>query len=150
MRTCQNPRPGATLVESVFVFPIVFFFVTGLVVGALGIFRYQETAYLARETARYACVHGTQYARDAGVPAPTDQQIFATIVGAQMVSLDPTQLSATITWNTSNSPTHPSYTAGNIVSVTNTVRVTVTYQWFPEWFLGGFTLTSTSEVPMAY
>jgi Flp pilus assembly protein TadG len=150
MRTNPNARRGATLVESAFVFPIVFLFVAGLVVGAMGIFRYQETAYLARETARYACVHGTQYSREAGVPAPTSQQLFATIVGAQMVSLDPTQLSATITWNSSNSPTHPTDTGGNIVAVTNTVRVTVTYQWIPESFLGGFTLTSTSEMPMAY
>jgi hypothetical protein len=116
----------------------------------MGIFRYQETAYLARETARYACVHGNQYSREAGVPAPTSQQLFATVVGNQMVSLDPTQLSATITWNSSNSPTHAAYANGNIVSVTNTVRVTVTYQWIPEWFLGGVTLSSTSEMPMAY
>ena len=33
---------------------------------------------------------------------------------------------------------------------TNRVRVTVTYRWLPEMFLGGKTMTSTAEVAVAY
>jgi hypothetical protein len=35
-----------------------------------------------------------------------------------------------------------------VLPVTNTVTVTVSYNWIPEAFLGGITLTSTSTVPM--
>jgi hypothetical protein len=35
--------------------------------------------------------------------------------------------------------------------VTNTVRVTITYQWFPELFVvGPVNLRSTSEIPMSF
>ena len=39
---------------------------------------------------------------------------------------------------------------GQSVVIQNTVSVTVTYQWVPEAFLGGMTLSSTSECPMSY
>ncbi len=37
----------------------------------MGIYRYQQVASLAREGARYASVHGSQYAADTGNAAAT-------------------------------------------------------------------------------
>jgi len=55
----HNParRRGAPLVECAFIIPLTFLLVAGLVVCAMGVFRYQQMAHLAREAARYAAVH---------------------------------------------------------------------------------------------
>src|SRR5215211_5088715 len=57
-------RRGTSLVEAAFALPVTFFLLFALVVGGIGIFRYQQVAHLARETARYAAVHGGQYAKE--------------------------------------------------------------------------------------
>jgi Flp pilus assembly protein TadG len=149
-RARGRPRRGVALVESAFVYPIVFFFVLGLVVGAMGIFRYQEVATLARETARYASVHGTLYARDAGTTPPTAADIYNAVVVNEAVGLDLSKLTYSITWNVSNAPYQSVVVNGNITPAQNTVSVTITYQWVPEAFLGGITLSSTSVMPMTY
>jgi len=60
-------------------------------------------------------------------------------------------LTYSITYNTSNEPFHVRIdSAGNILPVQNTVTVTLTYNWIPEAYLGGITLTSTSVMPMSY
>jgi len=122
-----------------------------LMIGALGIFRYQEVATLAREGARYAVVHGTQYAQDAGVSAPTPSDIYNNAIANRAVALDLTRLSYSITYNVSNQPFHTTIDSNqNIIPIQNTVTVTLTYQWVPEAFLGGITLSSTSVMPMSY
>jgi Flp pilus assembly protein TadG len=146
----QQRRSGATLVECAIVYPITLLFVLGLIIGAMGIFRYQEMASLARETARYAAVHGTQYALDAGVTAPTPDQIFQAVVPPRAAGLDLTKLSYNITYNTNNAPAHIVVQNGDVTPFTNTVTVTLTYQWLPEAFLGGVTLSSTAQIPMSY
>src|SRR5437868_1684036 len=65
---CRNRlarRPGATPVDCAVVAPITFLMILGLVLGAMGVFRYQEVATLAREGARWASVHGGQYTQEA-------------------------------------------------------------------------------------
>lgn len=165
-------RRGAHLVESAFIFPVVMLLVAGLMVGAMGVFRYQETAYLAREAARYAAVHGGQYQKDNAaaiaqgtLPNVTSAYITTNIVQANASSLDPSQLQVTVNFNTTsgsyswddttdNGNRWPYSTVtvnGTNYNATNTVSVTVTYQWIPEWFLiGPITLTSTSVMPMCY
>jgi Flp pilus assembly protein TadG len=150
VRLVRQVRRGATLVESAFIYPVTFLLLVGLVVGSLGMFRYQQMASLSREAARYASVHGQQYARDSGNSAPTPQDIYNTVVAPAAVGIDLNQLSYSITYNTSNDPYRVKIVNGDIVPVTNTVRVTLTYQWLPEAFLGGVTLSSTSEMPMSY
>ena len=54
-------RTGASVVEGAFVYPITFLLLLAIMVGGLGIFRFQEVAHLAREAARYASTHGGQY-----------------------------------------------------------------------------------------
>jgi Flp pilus assembly protein TadG len=143
-------RMGTTAVECAVVYPSVFIFTLGLVIGAAGVFRYQELASLARRAARYAAVHGTQYAKENNTTAPTPDQIYNSVVVPNLVGLDSSKLSYSITYNTSNQPTHTTTVNANVVAVTNTVTVTLTYQWFPEAFLGGITLSSTSTMPMSY
>src|SRR5262245_36171193 len=66
-RSCR----GATVVECAVVYPVTFLLLLGLVIGALGIFRYQEVASLARAGARYASTHGAAYRKDSGLDAGT-------------------------------------------------------------------------------
>ena len=67
------------------------------------------------------------------------------------MALDLTQLTYSVTWSTSNYPYHVVTDANNnLTKVTNTVTVTVNYNWVPEAYFGGMTLTSTSVMPMSY
>ena len=150
MRLQTTKRRGAAIVEAAIVYPLVFLFTIGFVVGVLGIFRYQEVASLSREACRYAAVHGTTYAKDAGVSAPTPQDIYNNIIKARAVALDPSQLTYSITYNTSNAPYHVVVVNNEPVYVYNTVTVVVTYRWVPEGFLGGITLSSSSSMQMCY
>jgi hypothetical protein len=54
-------RSGAYLVECAFILPITFFLLLAIMIGSLGIFRFQECAYLARLGARFGSVRGDNY-----------------------------------------------------------------------------------------
>ena len=151
MRRVLQRRSGATLVECAFIYPVLFLLVLALLVGAAGIFRYSQLASLSREAARYASVHGGQYAQEMKVTAPTPADIYNNVVLPMAVSFDTSQLNYSITYNNSNAPYHTTLDANNnVTSIQNTVTVTLTYQWVPELFLGGVTLSSTSVMPMCY
>ena len=151
MRPAPQRRSGATAVECAFVYPVVFLLLQGLLVGAAGIFRYSQLASLTREAARYASVHGGQYAQEMNVTAPTPDQIFNNVIAPRAVGFDTTQMGYSITYDTTNCPYHTTLDANNnVVPVQNTVTVTLTYQWVPEAFLGGVTLSATSVMPMSY
>lgn len=165
-------RRGAHLVETAFVFPLVMLLVAGLMVGSMGVFRYQEMAYLAREAARFAAAHGGQYQKENAaaitqgtLPNVTSAYLVSNIVQANAVSLDSSRLQVTVNFNTSSGsyswddttdngnrwPYSTLTVNGTNYNVTNTVSVTVTYQWMPEWLVvGPITLTSTSVMPMCY
>jgi Flp pilus assembly protein TadG len=148
LHTPSRRRRGASLVEMAIVFPVIILLLFGLIIGGMGIYRYQQLAHLAREGARYASVHGADSERETGVPAATPQDIYNNAIAPQVVVLDLSKLSYQVTWNSSNSP---STTTNFEQPVGNTVTVTVTYQWFPEWFLiGPITLSSSSTMPMSY
>jgi len=61
LRTNTRKRTGVYTIEAALVFPITFFLLLMIVIGSLGIFRYQECAYLARMGTRYGSVHGDNY-----------------------------------------------------------------------------------------
>lgn len=172
-RLIPTPRRAGVLVEAALVLPVAFLLILGVLIGGMGVFRYQEVAHLARLTARYAAVHGGQYAQDnaaaiaAGtLPNVNNDYLTQNIAAANAVLLNSSQLSvsATITtysgaydWDdtTDNSNRMPYSTYidsnKNAAYRTNTVQVTVSYQWMPEWFLAGpINLTSTAVVPMSY
>jgi hypothetical protein len=139
------------VVECAFVYPVVFLVILGLLVGAAGIFRYSQLASLSREAARYASVHGGQYAQEMKVTAPTPADIYNDVVLPRAAGFDTSQLNYSITYNTSNSPYHTILdSSNNVIPIQNSVTVKLTYQWVPEVYLGGVTLSSTSVMPMAY
>jgi Flp pilus assembly protein TadG len=150
MRLRSRRRLGTTVMECAVIYPLVFLLVIGLVVGACGIFRYQEVASLARRAARYASVHGTDYAKDTGNPAATPTDIYNNAIVPNAVAFNLSNLNYSVTWNASNSPYQPTIVNNYPVAVRNTVTVTVTYQWIPEALFGGITLSSTSVEPMSY
>src|SRR5437870_2161734 len=121
MRLRSPARRGASAIEAAVVYPVALFFVLGLVIGAMGIFRFQETAALAREAARYASVHGTSYAQASGQPAATAQDIYNNAIAPKAVGLDPSKLTYSVAWNQSNSPSQVVTVNGNVTYVTNTV-----------------------------
>jgi Flp pilus assembly protein TadG len=148
--------------------PVALFLVFGMIVGGLGIFRYQEVAHLAREAARYASTHGGKYQQE-GIAQQTSVPSISTVndpnltsyVAGQAVLLDASQLTVNVDWTAPSSYTPrnmPTYmdTNPNLVPpgqsvIYNKVVVTVTYQWFPEaWLIGPINLTCTSEMPMSY
>ena len=142
-------RRGATLVESAFVLSILFFLLLSVVVGGYGVLRYQQLAMLAREGARYASVHGGQYAQETGNAAASPSDIYRVAILPYAVNLDTSKLSYTVSWDTDNMPYH--MTADYEKPVANTVTVTVRYVWVPEAYLvGPITLTSTSTMTMSY
>jgi Flp pilus assembly protein TadG len=159
-------RHGAATVESAVVYGVLFLLTIGLIVGGMGVFRYQETATLAREAARFASVHGGQYAKENPTQPVVDKDYIVTnVVQGNAFSMDTSKLQVQITLNTNSGsydwdntastdnrwPKSYFVSGGQVVSMHNTVTVTVSYTWMPEAFLvGPFTLTSTSVLPMSY
>lgn len=165
-------RRGTHAVECAFVYPVVFFLMIALFVGAMGIFRYLEMSALARRGARYASTHGANYRKDAGLgigtpgtaagssngtfwyqvdptaASGTDQSwagdIYDSSIRDQLVLLDPPSLTCQVGWPpVINQPDNPDNWPGA------TVTVTISYQWMPEMFLvGPITLSSTSKMPI--
>jgi Flp pilus assembly protein TadG len=145
----RRSRRGTTTVEFAITCPIAFFIIFATIVGGLGVFRYQQVAALAREGARWACVHGAEYADDHQVADPTAQDVFDQAIEPLIVGLDPAQLTCTITWDKSNEPLRVENDYESPFG--NTVTVTVSYQWLPEMYLvGPYNLTSTSTAQMVY
>src|SRR5262245_2262943 len=135
-RSPKCPRPGATVVECAIVLPFTLFLLFALVIGSMGIFRYQEVATLAREGARYASTHGYQYRKDAGQAAGTDDDwrsdIYTNAIAPRMVAVDPNRVTFTASWpDVVNQPGKPDNWPGSKVDVT------VSYDWFPEMYLIG-------------
>ena len=158
-------RSAATAVEFAIVAGITFFLIFALVIGGMGIFRYQEVAHLAREGSRYASVHGGQYHLDGidtqtGVPQVVASSDLVPIIQGKSVALDPTLLSVSVSYSVPgytppNMPfyddTDPNLIPPGQIALLNYVTVTVTYQWTPVLYLTGpITLTSTSTVQVNY
>jgi hypothetical protein len=121
------------------VYPVTIFLLLGTVVLGLGVFRYQQIQCLAREGARYASVHGPQYAADTGNAYATNSTVL-THVESLAVGLDNTKLSCTVTWN----PSPPTKTTPS------TVTVQLTYDWVPEGYFRSITLSASSVMPVTY
>lgn len=148
-RSQRLVRAGAVTVESAFAYSIMFMLLIGLLVGGMGVFRFQEVAALAREGARYASVHGKQYQQETGKAAATEDDIFKTVIYPKAVGLDRSRLKSTVTWKSSNRPL--TVTTDVARPVGNTVTVRVTYQWLPELLFGStIQLSSSSTAQICY
>ncbi len=153
-------RRGAFAVEAAFVYPVMIFLLLMLIVGGVGVFRYQQAACLAREAARYAAVHAGDYQKDTGQTCPTEAQIRQQVVLPLAVGLDPKALTVQIQWvngltgevvNWDDSTRAPTTQDASGNPVSNTVRVTVTYQWAPSvTIMGPLSFQSVSEMPISF
>jgi Flp pilus assembly protein TadG len=156
----RNPgRPGAVAVETAVVLPVFLFILLAIIVGGMGVFRYQQVACLAREAARRASVCGADYQKQTNQSSPTQEQICQQAVLPLAAGMDPASLNVTVQWvNQGNNTVQGWDSAPKDVKsinalgeyVTNAVRVTVTYTWTPGLLLGPITLTSVSQVPMSF
>jgi hypothetical protein len=146
----RRGRSGTTLVESGLALSFTFSLLIGLVVLGMGVFRYQQTAAVAREAARWASVRGGLYAQETGQPAATQDSVKNQVIPRYASGLDPNHITVfTVTWDdASRMPVYYDYTRQ--VWRSNAVHVTISYEWIPEAYLAGITLTSTSEMPMSY
>jgi Flp pilus assembly protein TadG len=131
--------------------PVFLAIVFGLLIGAMGVFRYQQVATLAREAARWASVHGGMYAKETGNKAATASDVYQNAIVPRLVGLDPSNLTYSVTWNTDNYPYHVVVDgSGNINKVGNNVTVAVSFNWTSLAYFGAVTLTSRSVFPMSY
>jgi len=133
----NNRRRAAHIVECAIAYTVVSLLIFGLIIGGLGVFRYQEVASLAREGSRYASLHGDQYHQSTGKPAATAVDVYQNAILPRAVALDSSQLNYNVSWNPNNAQG-------------STVTVTVTYHWVPEAFLPSMNLSSTSTAVVLY
>jgi Flp pilus assembly protein TadG len=130
-------RKAVTSIEAVIVFPVLFALVLSLLLGGMGVYRFQEVAALAREGSRWASVHGSLYEQQTGKPAATAADVYNNAIEPRAVTLDLSQLTYGVTWTPNNNPPD------------STVTVTVSYVWNP-LLIGPVTLSSTSTMGMSY
>ena len=127
-------RSGAVAVEMAFVLPVLIFIVIGLCVAQLGSFRYHQVASLAHESARWASVHGKEYARRTNQPIADRDSVFENVIRPRSLGLNSEQLTFDLEWDSDFS------------SVTTTVR----YRWMPEAFFVSQTLSCTAIALATY
>jgi hypothetical protein len=147
-------------VEAAVVLPVVLFLLLGLIVGGMGVFRYQQVACQAREAARWASVRGARWQQATGQTSPTKQHILQQAVVPFSAGMNTSSISIQVYWidevsgkvvdwdTSSKAPV--TLTASN-QAVNAHIRVTVSYQWTPLAFQGvAKTLQSTCEIPMSF
>lgn len=162
----RAPRSGASIVEFALVSSVTCLLIFGIIVGSLGVFRYQQISHLAREGARYASTHGGKYimdgvAKKTGVPAISNAETLKNYLAPKATLLDPNYLTISVNWSAPNTvipknyPTYVSQDPNDIPPgskvFTNYVTVTLTYEWIPEILLfSSVTFSCTSTMPMSY
>jgi Flp pilus assembly protein TadG len=152
LRRRPKLRRGAYAVEFALVAPIAFLLLLTCIVGAMGVFRYQELAYLCREGARYASTHGAQYSREKNSNvALTSTAIYNAAIAPKAVGFDPNYLTYTIVYDTSNEPYRSAVVGTDVKQISNTVTVTMNYTWVSGWtYFGDVSLTASSKAQMSY
>jgi hypothetical protein len=160
MQRTRQLRRAAITVEAAIVLPVMMFLLMGLIVGGMGVFRYQQTACLAREAARWASVRGKQWELATGNTCPTEQEILNNAVLPMAVGLDSAKITMQIdlidgatgdvtAWDSSRKS--PRSLTGSNQTVSNSIRVRINYEWTPGVMLpGSIHLTSTSVMPMSF
>jgi hypothetical protein len=141
------------------VLPVLLFLLLMLVVGGIGVFRYQQVACMAREGARWTSVRGSSWALDTSQTCPTQQDILQNAVLPMAVGMDASAVSVQADWidGQTGAATPWDSSRKTPVSVTNTnqgvtnrVRITVNYQWSPGVLIpGSINMSSVSELPLS-
>jgi hypothetical protein len=60
----NKARSGTHAIECAVVYPFTFAIILATIVGGLGIYRYQQMAFLSREVSRYCATHGAAYIKE--------------------------------------------------------------------------------------
>src|SRR5436305_13843054 len=89
-------RRGAMTVEAAIVYPVFLMLLLGLIVGGMGVFRYQQVACHAREAARYASVHGSSWQKATGQTSPTTADVRRDVVPPLAAGMDTDELAVQI------------------------------------------------------
>jgi Flp pilus assembly protein TadG len=159
IRRCVRKRCAAVAVETAIVLPVFLFLLLALVVGGIGVFRYQQVGLLAREGTRWTSVRGSAWQLDTGQISPTEQEILQKAVLPMAVGMDVSkitikaelidgQTSAATPWDSSRKS--PLGVAKSNQGVTNRIRITIYYEWVPGVLLpGSVFMSSLSELPMS-
>jgi Flp pilus assembly protein TadG len=160
LRRRSARRKGAVLVESAVIYPLLFLLLFGLIVGGLGVFRFQQVACQAREAARWASVRGSSWQMETGKAPVTKKQIVEEAVLPLASGMDTARLTVDVEWidqvagktyDWDDAAKVPNGTANTGERVSNRIRVTVIYRWVPELpILGPVNLKSVSEIPMSF
>jgi Flp pilus assembly protein TadG len=167
MRTNSPRRRAATAAETAVVGSVFFLLLFMIITGAVLVSRYQQVAEVAREGARYASVHGGQYAAETGNTAASAGDVFNNAISPTAAGLNLTASNVTVklkTWQVNDdgsvspvthdwdsSDKYPYVVTGsNGTAQTTSVIVTVSYTFAPDILGGSITMTSTSEIPMSY
>jgi Flp pilus assembly protein TadG len=146
-RPLRTQRRGTVLVETAIVFSVVIALTVGMVVVGLGIFSYQQTAWMAREGARWISMRGSQYNTDTGNAVATTSSLKQYL--SHLGDLDSVTVylgnnsDGWTLWDSCSSWPTTNASSGN----QNWVKVKVTYHWTA--YLGNITMGSTAQVPMS-
>jgi Flp pilus assembly protein TadG len=158
IRRKSGKRRAAVAVESAVVLPVMLVLVLMLIVGGIGVFRYQQVACLAREGARWGSVRGSGWQLETGQTSPTQAEILQNAVLPLAVGMDASAITiqaelvngetgAVTAWDSSRK--NPLSLSKINLGVANRIRITVNYNWSPGVLLpGSVTMSSVSEVPM--
>jgi len=151
IRSPRSRRCGVTMVEAALAYSVLLSLTIGVLVIGLGVSRYQQVAALAREGARYASVHGGQWAADLnGGTLTTTNNIYNNAIMPRAAALNTNTLPVSnVTVTYADNGQMPTYTVAG-KTTTNIVTVTVNYHWVPALYLGSMTLSSTSKMPISY
>jgi Flp pilus assembly protein TadG len=130
----KNARRGTTIVECAVVYPVTMLLILGTIVVGVGVFDYQQLQFLAREGARYASVHGPEYASENSASMATTSTVLTQVesLAVGLNGLDCTSVNYSAT------------------SLPCTVSVTLTYTWTPGGFFGSMNWSATSTMPVTY
>lgn len=154
LRQRQRRRPGAVLVESALIYPVMFLVMLGIILLGTAVFRYQQVAHIAREASRWAAVHGAKYAQENKTTAATPQDVYDKVIVPQAAGMNPSAITYQVTWDQTNAQyrsivTYDANGQGIVLPRSNFVSVTVTYTWNTGLF-GTIPVSSTSVMPMSY
>jgi Flp pilus assembly protein TadG len=157
----RKARTGSILIESAFVYPVLFLLLLAILLLGSAVFRYQQVAHVSREASRWASVHGAQYATENNTTPATPQDVYNNAILPYASGMQLNGISYSVTWNldangnpittpTSSVLTVDPYTGLPVYkSVSNTVTVTVTYSWDTGLF-GVIPVSCTSVNTISY